>query len=270
MRGRPVGVSGAARVVSCSYPMEGTTMTRTTSDVSALRTAMTGPVLEPGDAGYDEARDVYNGDVERRPAVIARCTSPADVAAALAHAQADRPAGRRPRRRARLLGGERRRADDRPERVGRGDGRPGRPAGALRRRRQLARRSTRPPRRTGSPCPAGTVSHTGVGGLTLGRRLRLADRASSAWRSTTWSRPRSCWPTARCVRASATEHPDLFWALRGGGGNFGVVTEFEFRLHQVGPIVQFGLLFWRAGPGPRGAADGARRSSRSYPPGSRP
>ena len=47
----------------------------------------------------------------------------------------------------------------------------------------------------------------------------------------------------RSVRASATEHPDLFWALRGGGGNFGVVTEFEFRLHQVGPIVHFGLLF---------------------------
>ena len=45
------------------------------------------------------------------------------------------------------------------------------------------------------------------------------------------------------VVASATEHPDLFWALRGGGGNFGVVTEFEFRLHEVGPIVQFGMLF---------------------------
>ena len=48
---------------------------------------MSGPVLEPGDEGYDEARDVYNGDIERRPAVIARCTGPDDVAAALAHAQ---------------------------------------------------------------------------------------------------------------------------------------------------------------------------------------
>ena len=48
----------------------------------------------------------------------------------------------------------------------------------------------------------------------------------------------------RILRASATENPDLFWAVRGGGGNFGVVTEFEFRLHEVGPMIDFGLLFW--------------------------
>jgi FAD/FMN-containing dehydrogenase len=62
----------------------------------------------------------------------------------------------------------------------------------------------------------------------------------------------------RCVRASADEHPDLWWALRGGGGNFGVVTEFEFRLHPVGPIVNLGLLFWdlaRAGEALRVARD---------------
>jgi hypothetical protein len=58
-------------------------MTQTTSDVTALRTAMAGDVLEPGDAGYDEARNVWNGDIDRRPAVIARCTGPDDVAAAL-------------------------------------------------------------------------------------------------------------------------------------------------------------------------------------------
>ena len=62
-------------------------MTQTTSDVSALRAAMTGAVLEPGDEGYDDARDVWNADIDRRPAVIARCTGPDDVAAALAHAQ---------------------------------------------------------------------------------------------------------------------------------------------------------------------------------------
>jgi FAD/FMN-containing dehydrogenase len=45
-------------------------------------------------------------------------------------------------------------------------------------------------------------------------------------------------------RAAADENPDLFWAIRGGGGNFGVVTEFEFRIHEVGPVVQLGLLFW--------------------------
>ena len=50
-------------------------------------------------------------------------------------------------------------------------------------------------------------------------------------------------------RASAEENPDLFWAIRGGGGNFGVVTEFEFRLHEVGPIINFGMLFWTADQG---------------------
>ena len=67
----------------------------------------------------------------------------------------------------------------------------------------------------------------------------------------------------RCVRASADEHPDLFWALRGGGGNFGVVTEFEFRLHPVGPIVHLGDAVLRAGAGGRRAA---RRPGRGRRP----
>ena len=70
------------------------------------------------------------------------------------------------------------------------------------------------------------------------------------------------------MRASADEHADLFWALRGGGGNFGVVTEFEFALHEVGPLVQLGLFFWGADQGAEAlrfardfVADAARRAS---------
>ncbi len=216
-------------------------MTRTTSDATALRAAMTGVVLEPGDEGYDEARDAFNGDIDRRPAVIARCTSPDDVAAALAHAQAtglriavrggghgywcaaegelmidlsplDAVTVDPVARRARCGGGA-----------------------------KLAQLDAAT-QEHGLAVTAGTVSHTGVGGLTLGggfgwltSKYGLAiDNLESA---------EVVLADGRCVRASATEHPDLFWALRGGGGNFGVVTEFEFRLHQVGPIVQFGLLF---------------------------
>jgi len=211
--------------------------------VDLLRETMAGSVLQPSDAGYDEARNVWNGAIDRRPAIIARCTGPNDVAAALAHAQA---AGLQ----VAVRGG------------GHGFWGAAVPEGGLmidlspldtvtvdpvaRRARcgggaQLAQLDAAT-QEHGLAVTAGTVSHTGVGGLTLGGGFGwltplyglTIDNLESA---------EVVLADGRCVRASATEHPDLFWALRGGGGNFGVVTEFEFRLHEVGPIVHLAVLF---------------------------
>ena len=190
-----------------------------------------GEVVAPGDSSYDTHREIWNAMVDRRPGLIARCTSADDVAAAVRHGRgagleiAVKSGGHG------VLGlcvpegglmidlapmgdvsvdAQRRRA-----RVG---------GGALLR---TLDRSTLP---HGLATTAGNVSHTGVGGLTLGggmgwlaRQFGLACDNVESYTVVT--------ADGLTVRATATENPDLFWGLRGGGGNFGVVTEFEFRLH---------------------------------------
>ncbi len=244
-------------------------MTQATSDAAALQVAMTGAVLEPGDAGYDDARTVWNGDIDRRPAIIARCTSPEDVAAALAHAQtaglrvAVRGAGHGFWGAAVPEGGlmidlsplDQVTVDPEARRARCGGG------------AKLAALDVAT-QEHGLAVTAGTVSHTGVGGLTLG--------GGFGWLTSQYGLTIDNLESAevvladgRCVRASATEHPELFWALRGGGGNFGVVTEFEFRLHQVGPIVHLGFLFVEQERAAH-AIRTARDEFRKLPPGCTP
>jgi FAD/FMN-containing dehydrogenase len=103
----------------------------------------------------------------------------------------------------------------------------------------------------------GFISHTGVGGLTLGGGMGwLTPKASLSCDNLVWAEVVTA--DGRVLRTSADENPDLFWAIRGGGGNFGAVSTFEFSLHEVGPLVQLGLFFW----GMDRAADGLRVASR--------
>lgn len=193
-----------------------------------------GSLVFPGDDEYGYLRQVWNAIVDRRPAVIARCTSSDDVAAAIRFGRAEGlelavkcgghsilglsvPEGGLmidlTAMNAVRIDGERRRAWVQ--------------GGALLRNLD---RSAEP---FGLATTAGNVSHTGVGGLTLGggmgwlaRQFGLAcDNVESYTLATA---------DGAIIRASATENRDLFWGLRGGGGNFGVVTEFEFRLHPIG------------------------------------
>ena len=96
----------------------------------------------------------------------------------------------------------------------------------------------------------GAIGHTGVGGLTLGGGMGWLTRQAGLSIDNLVS-AEVVVADGRVLRAAEDENADLFWAIRGGGGNFGVVTEFEFKLHEVGPMIQFGLFFWDQDAGHR-------------------
>jgi FAD/FMN-containing dehydrogenase len=212
--------------------------------LTELERSFRGQLVRPSDPAYDEQRKVWNGSIDRSPALIARCAGAADVIAAVKFARATGlqvavrggghsfpglsvcdsgvvidlgpmngirvdPEARTVRAQAGVLLGE------------------------LDRETQAF----------GLAVPSGIVTHTGLAGLTLGggigwlmRKHGLTIDQLIAVDVVT--------ADGDLVRASDNENPDLFWGLRGGGGNFGIVTEFEFRLNPVGPIVLAGPIFW--------------------------
>ncbi len=212
------------------------------ADLNALGTGIQGTVLTPASAGYDAARTLWNAMIDRHPAAIVQCTTPDDVAAAVGLAGrrnwlvAIKGGGHNIAGNAACDGGLM--IDLSPMQAVHVD--------PITRTARVEAGATlgvmdRETQKFGLATPLGINSTTGVAGLTLGggfgwlsRRLGLTiDNLVSA---------DVVLADGTRVTASASENPALFWAIRGGGGNFGVVTSFEYRLHEVGPQVLAGLL----------------------------
>ena len=223
-------------------------MSKTVTDPAAPAVgSLGGTVIRRGDATYDAARRLWNGMVDRSPAMIVRCGTTADVVSAVNYARenrlelAVRGGGHNAAGLALCddglvidLSGMRAVSVDPETRTARAQG------GALWRDFDAA---THP---HGLATTGGLISTTGVGGLTLGGGLGwLMRQHGLACDNVTAVEIVTADGTVR--RASATENPDLFWGVRGGGGNFGVVTSFEFRLHPVRTLYA-GMLVY---PGPR-------------------
>ncbi len=212
--------------------------------IDTFRTSFSGTALVPGQDGYDAARSVWNGAIDRRPAVIARCSSAADVAEAIRFARdngleiAVRGGGHNFAGHAVCEAGmmidlspmNQVSVDAENRRATTGGGATWGDLDAAAQEHGLA-------------TPGGFISHTGIAGLTLGGGVGwLTKKAGLSCDNLVSAEVVTA--DSRIVRASADENPDLFWALRGGGGNFGVVTSFEFALHPVGPMVNLGMFFW--------------------------
>lgn len=231
--------------------------------IEKLRPDFRGALLLPGEEGYDDTRRIWNGGIDRHPAVIARCVGADDVATAVRFAREHdlavsvRGGGHAVAGHAvcdggimidlSLMRGVRVDPAARTARVA---------GGALWSDVDGAAQAH------GLAVTGGQISHTGVGGLTLSgglgylmRKIGLTvDNLAAVDLVTADGEPR---------RVDAQTDPELFWALRGGGGNFGIATSFRYRLHPVGPLVLGGPIFWplAAAPEVLGFLDGFARQA---------
>jgi FAD/FMN-containing dehydrogenase len=209
-----------------------------------FRRAFAGQVLTPTDAGYEEARQVWNGAIDRRPALIARCTSVNEVVQAVAFARANnvliavRGGGHNVAGTAVCDGGIV--IDLSPMKAVRID--------------SAARRAWAQPgvlwgefdqatQAFGLATTGGVVTHTGIAGLTLGGGIGWLMRKHGLTIDNLIA-VEVVTAEGTVLQASEDENADLFWGVRGGGGNFGIVTSFEYRLHAVGPTVLAGPVFY--------------------------
>lgn len=214
------------------------------TDLDHLRARVTGVVADRDDPQYDEAVAIWNGSIERRPSVVIRCETTEDVAAALGFAQKHelevsvRGGGHGFAGYALTEGGvmidltpmKSIAVDPAARRVRAGGGVNWGEMDAATQEYGLA-------------LPGGMISHTGIAGLALGGGLGwLCTIAGLTCDNLVGAEVVTADGTVHHV--SATEEPDLLWGLKGGGGNFGVVTTFEFQLHEVGPVVNFASFYW--------------------------
>ncbi len=216
-----------------------------------LRGRFRGALLRPGEEGYDEARRVWNGAIDRRPALIARCAGADDVVEAVRFAR-DRDLLLSVRGGGHSIAGH-----------GVCDGglmidlslmkairvdpsaRIARAAGGV-----VWSELDRATQGAGLATTGGIISHTGIGGLTLGGGLGHLMRKHGLTVDNLVSIDLVTAEAER-VHADADTEPELLWGLRGGGGNFGIATAFEYRLHPVGPMAFGGPIFWPLEDAPR-------------------
>ena len=222
--------------------IDGKSVSLSSGALDALRGALRGGLSLPGEAGYDEARTIWNAMIDKRPAAIVRAAGASDVIQTVRLAAQHglllsvRGGGHNIAGNAVCEGGLMLDLSrmvsvwvDPGERRARVE--PGARLADLDRETQAF----------GVATPLGINSTTGVAGLTLGGGFGWLSRKHGLTVDNLVSAD-VVTAAGELVRASESEHPDLFWAIRGGGGNFGVVTSFEFRLHPVGPQVIAGLI----------------------------